>query len=113
MNDLKPVQEGDVCVSYRQILVYDESVDLPGCLWTDEHGYDAYRTDRRFGPIEKASWEETIKELPDMRANGPARSVQPISDVSTRNLRRLSRLGACALRCRPLHLVPCTGLYMT
>ncbi|MBL9162345.1 MAG: N-acetylmuramoyl-L-alanine amidase [Planctomycetaceae bacterium] len=45
----------------------------PVVLWTDAGGYDAYRTDRRFGPIEKASWEETVKELPDMAANGPSR----------------------------------------
>ena len=45
----------------------------PVVLWTDAGGYDAYRTDRRFGPIEKASWEETVKELPDMTANGPSR----------------------------------------
>ena len=45
----------------------------PVVLWLDPGGYDAYRTDRRFGPIEKASWEETVKELPDMAANGPSR----------------------------------------
>lgn len=45
----------------------------PVVLWTDAGGYDAYRTDRRFGPIEKSSWEETVKELPDMAANGPSR----------------------------------------
>ncbi len=28
----------------------------PVVLWLDPGGYDAYRTDRRFGPIEKASW---------------------------------------------------------
>lgn len=45
----------------------------PVVLWTDPKGYDAYRTERRFGPIEKSTWEETIKELPDMATNGPAR----------------------------------------
>ncbi len=36
-------------------------------LWTDPGGYDAYRTDRRFVPADKASWEETVKQ-----GNGPA-----------------------------------------
>ncbi|WP_428305163.1 N-acetylmuramoyl-L-alanine amidase [Lacipirellula sp.] len=45
----------------------------PVVLWTDPKGYDAYRTERRFGPIEKSTWEETIKELPEMATNGPAR----------------------------------------
>ncbi len=31
----------------------------PVVLWTDPQGYDAYRVERRFGDIEKASWEET------------------------------------------------------
>lgn len=45
----------------------------PVVLWTDEGGYDAYRIERRFSPLEKASWEETVKELPEFRASGPAR----------------------------------------
>lgn len=31
----------------------------PVVLWTDPGGYDAYRTERRFGPIGKVSWEAT------------------------------------------------------
>ncbi len=34
----------------------------PVVLWTDAGGYDAYRTERRFVPWEKASFEETAKE---------------------------------------------------
>lgn len=45
----------------------------PVVLWLDPGGYDAYRTERRFGPIDKSSWEETIKELPEMAVNGPSR----------------------------------------
>jgi hypothetical protein len=62
----------------------------PVILWTDEHGYDAYRTDRRFGPIEKASWEETVKELPDMRANGPSRygmRIEPLTPDEVEHVR--------------------------
>lgn len=32
----------------------------PVVLWTDPHGYDAYRVERRFGDFEQASWEATI-----------------------------------------------------
>lgn len=34
----------------------------PVVLWTDPNGYDAYRVERRFVPLEKASWEETAKD---------------------------------------------------
>jgi N-acetyl-anhydromuramyl-L-alanine amidase AmpD len=30
-------------------------------LWTDERGYDAYRTEKRFGPIEQSSWSATTR----------------------------------------------------
>jgi hypothetical protein len=35
----------------------------PVVLWLDPQGYDAYRVERRFGPIEESSWEETAKQL--------------------------------------------------
>jgi hypothetical protein len=38
----------------------------PVVLWTDPGGYDAYRVERRFGPLEQASWEESIKEVPEL-----------------------------------------------
>jgi N-acetyl-anhydromuramyl-L-alanine amidase AmpD len=34
----------------------------PVVLWMDPGGYDAYRVERRFGPVEKSSWEETRDE---------------------------------------------------
>jgi len=34
----------------------------PVVLWTDPGGYDAYRTERRFVPFEKSSWEATTQE---------------------------------------------------
>ncbi len=36
--------------------------DAPVVLWTDPDGYDAYRTERRFVPWDKASWEATAAE---------------------------------------------------
>ena len=29
----------------------------PVVLWTDPGGYDAYRTEKRFAPIEKSAWK--------------------------------------------------------
>ncbi len=34
----------------------------PVVLWTDPGGYDAYRVERRFVPLDKASWEATVGE---------------------------------------------------
>jgi N-acetyl-anhydromuramyl-L-alanine amidase AmpD len=34
----------------------------PVVLWTDPGGYDAYRVEKRFGPLDKAAWAEMVKE---------------------------------------------------
>lgn len=38
----------------------------PVVLWLDPGGYDAYRVERRFGPIEKASWRESSREVREL-----------------------------------------------
>ncbi|MDZ4656371.1 MAG: peptidoglycan recognition family protein [Bythopirellula sp.] len=35
----------------------------PVVLWMDEAGYDAYRVERRFAPIEKADWDVSKEEV--------------------------------------------------
>ena len=35
----------------------------PVVLWLDPGGYDAYRVERRFSPLEKAAWKESVKEV--------------------------------------------------
>ena len=35
----------------------------PVVLWMDAEGYDAYRVERRFSPLEKADWEPTKEEV--------------------------------------------------
>jgi len=46
----------------------------PVVLWLDPGGYDAYRVERRFSPLEVASWEQSAKEVPELAATGgPAR----------------------------------------
>mgnify|MGYP003349456915 CR=1 FL=1 len=32
-------------------------------LWTDEGGFDAYRTARRFGPYDRSDWKRTVEEM--------------------------------------------------
>jgi N-acetyl-anhydromuramyl-L-alanine amidase AmpD len=39
--------------------------------WMDQGGYDAYRVERRFAPMDKSSWEASKAEVPDL--SGPAR----------------------------------------
>src|SRR5215218_3099559 len=40
----------------------------PVVLWTDAGGYDAYRVERRFAPLEKSSWQESRKEVAELKA---------------------------------------------
>jgi N-acetylmuramoyl-L-alanine amidase len=35
----------------------------PVVLWLDQGGYDAYRVERRFGPLDKADWETSHAEV--------------------------------------------------
>src|SRR5947209_11287971 len=39
----------------------------PVVLWMDPGGYDAYRVERRFSPIEKSDWETSHAEAPELR----------------------------------------------
>lgn len=43
-------------------------------LWTDANGYDAYRTEKRFGPYEQSSWEATTRPT-----TGPAPAKEVLS----------------------------------
>ncbi|MCC6492885.1 MAG: N-acetylmuramoyl-L-alanine amidase [Pirellulales bacterium] len=54
----------------------------PVVLWTDPGGYDAYRIERRFAPLEKAGWAETVQELPEFRSSGPARYGMRLDGLS-------------------------------
>src|SRR5712671_5261951 len=47
----------------------------PVVLWTDPGGYDAYRTDRRFAPYDKASFEATTQEAADAKENKKATAL--------------------------------------
>jgi N-acetyl-anhydromuramyl-L-alanine amidase AmpD len=58
-DDPKPGQElarkGDEIVACGRLF----HTGTPVILWTDPGGYDAYRVERRFVPLEKASWKES------------------------------------------------------
>jgi N-acetylmuramoyl-L-alanine amidase len=51
-------REGDEIVVCGQLF----HTTAPVVLWMDPAGYDAYRVERRFGPIEKSDWETTKEE---------------------------------------------------
>lgn len=38
----------------------------PVVLWTDPGGYDAYRVERRFAPLEKSDWKTSSEEVKDL-----------------------------------------------
>src|SRR6516164_4021095 len=40
----------------------------PVVLWMDPGGYDAYRVERRFSPLEKADWESSHNEVRALRS---------------------------------------------
>jgi len=52
------VRKGDEIMVAGQLF----HTNAPVVLWTDPGGYDAYRVEKRFGPIERASWEAMQKE---------------------------------------------------
>lgn len=37
----------------------------PVVLWIDPQGYDAYRVERRFSPLDESSWKDSEKDLPE------------------------------------------------
>jgi len=42
-------------------------IGTPVVLWTDPHGYDAYRVERRFAPFEESDWETSREAVPGLR----------------------------------------------
>jgi N-acetylmuramoyl-L-alanine amidase len=60
----------------------------PIVLWMDSGGYDAYRVERRFGPLEKSDWEDSRKENPGLTTPnryGMRRSA--LSDLEAEEMR--------------------------
>ena len=59
----------------------------PVVLWTDPGGYDAYRVERRFAPLDKSDWNTSHEEVRDLET--PNRFNQRKSNLSTNELERL------------------------
>jgi hypothetical protein len=60
----------------------------PVVLWTDPGGYDAYRVERRFVPLDQASWAKTREaDLPELR--GPNRYGTRLRGLSPDQVERV------------------------
>ena len=46
-------------------------------LWMDPGGYDAYRVERRFSPIDKSDWETSQAEVRGLRFAQPLQPARP------------------------------------
>jgi len=61
-------------------------------LWMDPGGYDAYRVERRFAPIEKSDWQDSMGEVRDLeRPNryGMYRRGSPDRRLSTNEIEQV------------------------
>lgn len=60
----------------------------PVVLWMDPGGYDAYRVERRFSPIEKSDWAHSTEEVPDLRTpNRYSLRARELSDAEIERVR--------------------------
>lgn len=56
----------------------------PVVLWTDPGGYDAYRVERRFGAMDRASWEASKDALSTPNRYGQRQTGDPALDERVR-----------------------------
>lgn len=59
----------------------------PVVLWTDPGGYDAYRVERRFAPIDESDWNTTHEKVHGM--NSPARYSMRKAGLSDAEIERV------------------------
>src|SRR5882762_5157678 len=59
---MAPRQGDEIVVAGRFV-----HTGTPVVLWMDPGGYDAYRVERRFSPIEKSDWTHSTEEVRDLR----------------------------------------------
>src|ERR1035438_8809178 len=55
----KEPRQGDEIVAAGQFF----HTGTPVVLWMDPGGYDAYRVERRFSPVEKSGWDDSKAEI--------------------------------------------------
>src|SRR5258705_8968565 len=73
-------RKGDEIVAAGQFF----HTGTPVVLWTDPGGYDAYRVERRFSPIDESAWETSKFKVKDLRTPnryGLRRSVLSAEDA--------------------------------
>src|ERR1019366_691223 len=58
VGDLSP-RRGDEIVAAGQFF----HTGTPVVLWMDPGGYDAYRVERRFSPLDKSGWEDSKADI--------------------------------------------------
>jgi hypothetical protein len=58
------VRSGDEIVACGQLF----HTGTPVVLWTDPGGYDAYRVERRFAPLDASSWEKSSEENKSLKS---------------------------------------------
>ncbi len=56
-------------------------------LWMDPGGYDAYRVERRFAPLEKSDWETSRQEVKDL--DSPARYNLRLAGLTPEEIERV------------------------
>jgi len=59
----------------------------PVVLWTDPGGYDAYRVERRFAPLEESGWKTTEEQVKDFKT--PNRYNQRTAGLTTNEIERV------------------------
>jgi N-acetylmuramoyl-L-alanine amidase len=59
----------------------------PVVLWLDPGGYDGYRVERRFGPMENSSWQMSHTNNPELTT--PNRYGERIEGLSSNELKRV------------------------
>lgn len=59
----------------------------PVVLWTDPGGYDAYRVERRFSPMEESDWKASQEKVKDLST--PNRYNQRRAGLGTNEIERL------------------------
>src|SRR5882762_11185351 len=60
---MAPRQGDEIVVAGRFV-----HTGTPVVLWLDPGGYDAYRVERRFSPIEKSDWKSSNEEVKELKS---------------------------------------------
>src|SRR4051812_22937399 len=78
------------CRSGDEIVVAGQFVHTgtPVALWTDPGGYDAYRIERRFAPLDQSGWETSHVAVAELKS--PNRySLRKASELTAEEIERV------------------------